>query len=138
MLSVVVSSPPWTMGGLFGSQNIFEGVEVFVILGGRSYVETCQNRLWKGNSFLINWILYLFFLLLNLARLYSCILCFHMSVLLYRSIKFPKFEYDQRVIINKIFSYTLTVMTFWHNLESLCFLSQCNASLSVSFYGIFI
>ena len=48
--------------------------------------------------------------------LYSCItLCFHMSLLLCNSIVFLK--------LYRIFSYTLSMMTFWHNLRSLWFLS---------------
>ena len=46
-----------------------------------------------------------------------------MSILLYKSIKFPKLEYDQRVFyVKNLFQY-FEYGGFWHNLESLWFLS---------------
>ena len=80
-------------------KNIFEEVGVFFILrqgevGQSPYGETCQNRLWRGNL-----TVYLFFY-------FIIMLCFHMSVLLYRNIVFQKFEHGQIIMyIHSLFVY---------------------------------
>ena len=97
------------MGYFLAPPKVFVGVWSFCRFNGVSpYGETYQTMLWRGNSTLKKWIVYFFFYFLNLARLYSFIilLCFHMSLLLFRSIVFLKFEHDQIIIyVHNFFLY---------------------------------
>ena len=56
------------------------------------------------------------------------------SVWLYRSIKFPKFEHAKSNLCTWFFSNTLSMMTFWHNLNHGGSYHLCNLSLWVSIY----
>lgn len=73
------------------SKSFFEGVGSFFVLRGPHHGGTCQNRLWSGGiqSTFKNWIVYLFFLCLDLARCIAIFTkvytdCAFVSLLLYR------------------------------------------------------
>ena len=66
----------------FGSQKKFWGVGVFFILGeggGSPYGGLPKKVVKWGDSTLKTWIVYFFFLFLNSARLYSCVILIVLS-----------------------------------------------------------
>ena len=68
---------PLNYEGLFGSQKFFwKDLEVSFVLrwGETLYGGTWENKLQGGKDLIFkNWIVYLFFHFLNLARFHSCI-----------------------------------------------------------------
>ena len=62
--------PPELWRTFWFSKNFLRGVEWV----GGSIWGTCQNRLWRGDLTLKNWIVYLFLIFLNLPKLYSYII----------------------------------------------------------------
>ena len=68
---LMVSSPLNHGEEFFGSQILFEGSWSFFILRGESIWVDLPNSLWRvwGYSTSIHWIVYLFFVILHLARL---------------------------------------------------------------------
>ena len=101
------------MRGLFDSRKTFEGVGVFLFQGGRVHMRDLPKHDVKGgDSAWKKWIVCLFFLFLNLARLFVIWywLCFQMSLLLYRSIAFLKFGYGPKANILIVLLITTNVM----------------------------
>ena len=122
---------PLNYGGLFGSQKLFwrdlEGIFLFYG-GGRDYMGDLLKYVGKGRGFN--------FKKLNGILIFSCYQfsrCFQVSLLLYETIVFLKFEHGQIIIYVHV-SYTLSMIDFWLNLPSLCFLSLI---LWVSFHWIY-
>ena len=62
--------PPELWRTFWFSINFLRGVQWV----GGSIWGTCQNRLWRGDLTLKNWIVYLFLIFLNLPKLYSYII----------------------------------------------------------------
>ena len=73
--------PPWTMVGIWFSKKVLRRLEFFSFEGGgESIWGTYQKKSWSGeDSTLKTWIVYFFFLFLNSARLYSCVILIALS-----------------------------------------------------------
>lgn len=111
-MSLITLSSPKLWGDFLILEKLLRGSEFFYFKEGESIWETCQSMMWRGDSTWKKWIVCLFFLFLNLARLFVIWywLSFQMSLLLYRSIAFLKFGYGPKANILIVLLITTNVM----------------------------
>ena len=98
--SIVFSPLNYWGGGLFDSQKHFWVVGIFLILreGESIWAGLAKIGCEGGDSTFSNWIVYLFFHFLNLARLYSCTI---LTVLSYVFIRIPDFGVGTTIMLSR-------------------------------------